>query len=156
MNGAVVDSQFSIFNPQGIPTDYKCNDTAGHDELDILVAEEVDSVKYILTVKALASVSYDFTSIPGRLDEPASANDLFIEEQLLHGYYYYTNAFSTRTPIDNNLWRGIDLPKDRADQVIRNQMLFNQIKDIALQVCHRQQRQHRKVPIHLNQHCHGH
>lgn len=134
VNGAVVDSQFSIFNPQGIPTDYKCNDTAGHDELDILVAEEVDSAKYILTVKALASVGYDFTPIPGRLDRLNTAQiDLFIEEQLLHGYYYYTNAFSTRTPRDNNLWRGIDMPKDRADQVIRNQMLFNQIKDIALQ-----------------------
>ena len=62
-----------------IPTDYKCNDKAGHDEL---VVEEVDSAKYILNVKALVSVGYDFTPIVFN----TAQIDLFIEEQLLHGY----------------------------------------------------------------------
>jgi len=133
-NGAVVDSRYSIFNPQGIPTDYQCNNTAGHDELDLLFREEVESAKYILTVNALASVGYDFSSIPGRLERLDQAQiDLFIEEQLLHAYYYYTNAFSARPARDSNLWQRIDLPDERANLVIRNQMLFNQIKDVAFQ-----------------------
>ena len=40
--------------------------------------------------------------------------------------------------------------------MIINQMLFNQIKVSRYKVCHRQQQQHRKVPIHLDQQSHGH